>query len=111
MYIASLFAGKVGAPGGLSPTTKLLEVVDSLCLADGNANIIIRNTGVSSITSSEISVTKDGSPLAYGQFTIDKARIEAGSTATIKAPCTTSGISKTCRYTINGVPAIVFCVG
>lgn len=104
MYIASIFARK-------GPTTKLLYIVNSSCLADGNANIIVRNIGVSSITSSEIKVTKDGSSLTYGQFTIDKAIIEEGSTATIKAPCTTPGVSKTCRYVINGMPAIVFCVG
>jgi len=54
----------------------LIEVLDGRCLPDGNVEIIIMNSGVSSLDSSKISVTKDGSPLAYGQFTIDKARIE-----------------------------------
>jgi len=89
----------------------LIEVLDVRCLPDGNVEIIIMNSGVSSLDSSKISVTKDGSPLAYGQFTIDKARIEQGSVATIKVPCTTPGISKICRYTIDRISVSVVCGG
>lgn len=111
IYFVSLFVGKVGGPGGLGPTTKLIEVVSPpTCLADGTANIIVRNIGTTPIKSSDISVTKDGSPLTYGQFTVDKATIEPGSFATIKAPCTTPRVPKSCIYTIEGMQAIVFCV-
>jgi hypothetical protein len=101
IYYASQFL-KLSSSGSLSQTTGLLEIVDSLCLLDGNAN---------SIKSSDISVSKDGSPLKYGQFTIDKDVIEAGSTAVIKAPCTTPGQSRFCKYTINDLSVIVYCPG
>jgi hypothetical protein len=107
-YYASQFL-KLSSSGSLSQTAGLLEIVGSLCLLDGNANIIIRNLGTSSIKSSDISVSKDGSPLKYGQFTIDKDVIEAGSTAVIKAPCTTPGQSRFCKYTINDLSVIVYC--
>jgi hypothetical protein len=95
----------------LVQTSNLIEIVDSLCLLDGNANIIIRNLGTSSIKSSDISVSKDDSPLKYGQFTIDKNVIEAGSTAVIKAPCTTPGQSRFCKYTVNDLSIMVYCPG
>jgi hypothetical protein len=109
-YYASQFL-KLSSSGSLGQTAGLLEIVDFLCLPDGNANIIIRNLGTSSIKSNDISISKDGSPLKYGQFTIDKDVIEVGSTAVIKASCTTPGQPRTCKYTVNDLPVIVYCFG
>jgi hypothetical protein len=93
----------------LSSSGRLLEFVTSLCLPDGNAYIVIRNLGTSPIKSSDISISKDGSSLKYGQFTIDKDVIEVGSTAAIKVSCTTPGQPRTCKYTVNDLPVIVYC--
>jgi hypothetical protein len=109
----SMFIGtiKENLPSGLSEL-KLISIVDSFCLTDGNVNIIIKNVGFSTINSKEISVVKDDIPLTYGQFTVDKTEISPGATATIKVPCTTglkTGVKTVCRYFINGMFYEVTC--
>jgi hypothetical protein len=110
----SMFIGtiKENLQSGLSEI-KLISIVDSFCLTDGNVNIIIKNVGFSTINSKkEISVVKDDIPLTYGQFTVDKTEISPGATATIKVPCTTglkTGVKTVCRYFINGMFYEVTC--
>jgi len=110
----SMFIGtiKENLQSGLSEL-KLISIVDSYCLNDGNVNIVIKNVGFSTINSKkEISVVKDDIPLTYGQFTVDKTEISPGATATIKVPCTTglkTGLKTVCRYFINGMFYEVTC--
>jgi hypothetical protein len=95
-------------PSGLSEF-KLISIESSSCLPEGDGNIVIKNVGLSTINSKEISVVKDDVPLTYGQFQVDKTEITPGATATIKVPCTTPGSKKVCRYLINGMFYEVSC--
>jgi hypothetical protein len=109
--VEKLPSGLENLPGGLGEF-KLISIVASSCLPDGNVNIVIKNVGLSKINSKEISVVKDDVPLTYGQFTVDKTEISPGATATIKAPCTTgskTGEKTVCRYFITGMYYEVTC--
>jgi hypothetical protein len=109
--VEKLPSGLENLPGGLGEF-KLISIVASSCLPDGNVNIVIKNVGLSKINSKEISVVKDDVPLTYGQFTVDKTEISPGATATIKVPCTTgskTGEKTVCRYFIMGMYYEVTC--